>query len=45
LIIGGRYHISQKISVIGTYYWGLTEWSDDLEFTDRSFQFYIRTSF
>jgi len=38
LVFGGRYTINEQMSVVGTYYFGLAEWADDLDATNRSFQ-------
>ena len=46
LVIGGRYYINEKMSIVGTYYLGLPELTDDfLEASNRSFQIYISTLF
>jgi len=37
-VIGGRYQISELMSVIGTYYLGLAEIGDDADANNRSFQ-------
>ena len=38
LVLGGRYTINEQMSVVGTYYFGLAEWADDLDATNRSIQ-------
>ena len=42
LLLGGRYHISEKMSLVGTYYWALDEFWDDTDLASRSFQLYIK---
>ena len=44
LVFGGRYAINQQISIVGTYYFGLADWGEKMEFVNRSFQVYLRYS-
>ena len=39
-VFGLRYEISKTMSLNGTYYFGLTEWGDDMDPKNRGFQFY-----
>jgi len=38
LVFGGRYTINEQMSVVGTYYFGLAEWADEIYCQNRSFQ-------
>ena len=38
LVIGGRYTMNEQMSLVGTYYMGLAEWGDDMEYNNRSIQ-------
>jgi hypothetical protein len=38
LVFGGRYTINSQMSIVGTYYFGLAEWADEMDATNRSFQ-------
>ena len=42
LLLGGRYYIDEKLSLVGTYYWALTEFWSDVDLTSRSIQIYIK---
>lgn len=42
LLLGGRYYIDEKLSLVGTYYWALDEFWDDVDLTSRSIQIYIK---
>ena len=42
LFLGGRYYIDEKMSLVGTYYWALDEFWDDVDLTSRSIQIYIK---
>ena len=42
LLLGGRYYIDEKMSLVGTYYWALDEFWDDVDLTSRSIQIYIK---
>ena len=42
LLLGGRYYIDEKMSLVGTYYWALDEFWDDMDLTSRSIQIYIK---
>jgi len=38
--MGARYHLNHKTSIIGTYYYGLNNISEDEDIFNRSFQIY-----
>mgnify|MGYP001253187132 CR=1 FL=1 len=40
-VFGGKYHLNSQMALIGTYYLGLGEINEDVDTTNRGFQFNI----
>ena len=42
LLLGGRFYINEKMSLVATYYWALDKFWADLDLSGRSLQIYLK---
>ena len=41
LVIGAQFNITPQMSAVGTYYLGLADWADEMDWKHRGFQIYL----